>query len=109
LDGEGVELGAHQDGGTGSIFQEGDDAVTGAAVGVFAEVFGEGEAGLAKLAGEAGGRVLFLAGELRMGVEVLVEGRERGRLAGGERGEIDGLRGQPWGRGGEEKKEFHGA
>lgn len=84
--GEGVEVGAQQDGWAAAIVQEGGDAVA-AYVRFDVEVGGDG----AELGDAAGGGVLFLVGEFWVGVEVLVEVFVFGELwavFGGELGDV---------------------
>jgi hypothetical protein len=64
-----VELGAHHDDGAGAVVIDGDDAG-------LADVLGDLEAQAAHLAGQGGGRALLLEGQLRVAVDVLVQGLE---------------------------------
>jgi hypothetical protein len=52
---------------------EGDDAEGLHVVGIFADVVGDGEGGLAEFGGEDGGGARFLVGEFRGGVQVFVD------------------------------------
>jgi hypothetical protein len=46
-DGEGVEVGADEKARAGAVFKDGYDSVGLAAIGIFADVFGDGVAGFA--------------------------------------------------------------
>jgi hypothetical protein len=77
-DGEGVHVGADEEGWARAVFEDGDDAEGVRAVGVEADVVGDGVAGVAEILGEDGGGALFVVGEFGMGVEVFVDGYEWG-------------------------------
>jgi len=68
LDREGIEVGAQENGGTGSIGKQGGNAVA-ANASFDVEVAGDG----AELGDAAGGGFFFLVGEFWVCVEVLVE------------------------------------
>jgi hypothetical protein len=71
LDGQGVEVGADEEGFAGAVFQDGDDAVD-------ADFFGDFVVEGAELFGEAFGGFGFLEGELGVAVDGGVEGVEVG-------------------------------
>ena len=72
-DGERVEVGADEQRGAGAVLEDGDDSIGLAAVGIFADVFGDGVAGFAELRGEQGGGVFLEVRELGVGVDVLID------------------------------------
>src|SRR5262249_30408100 len=72
-DGQGVHVGADHDGGARAVLEDGDDAVA-------ADLGGDLEAERLEFLGHAGGGQLLLEGQLGVGVEVLVELVEAGRL-----------------------------
>ena len=82
-DGERVHVAADEEGGAGAVFEDADDAIGAGAVGVEADVVGDGVAGGAEIGGEEGGGVGFEVGELGVGVELFVDVDERGGLLGG--------------------------
>ncbi len=90
-DGEGVHVAAHEEGGAGAVFEDADDAEGVGAVGVEADVVGDGVAGLAEGVGEQGRGLLLVVGELGVAVELLVGGDEGGELRLLEGGEGWGL------------------
>ena len=84
-DGQAVEIGAHKQRGAGPVFEDADDAVT-------AKFFRNFKTDGAELGGEFGGGFFLHERELGVGVEVGVEGEERG-IIGGEFLRDDGGRG----------------
>ena len=86
-DGKGVHVGADEEGGAGPVLEEGDDTEGVGAVGVEADVVGDGVAGVAEILGEDGGGALFVVGEFGVGVEVFVDFDEGGLGEGGSGGE----------------------
>ncbi len=97
-DGQGIHVGADEEGRAGAVFEEGDDTEGVGAVGVDADVVGDGVAGVAEGGGEDGGGALLVMGELGVGVKVFVEGDEVLRRKGGL-GEADGRSNGAQGRG----------
>ncbi len=79
-DGERVELGAQEEARARAVGEDGHDAVGGGAVGIFADVLGDGEAEFAERGGEIGGGPLFVVGELGVLVEGFVGVDEAGEL-----------------------------
>lgn len=80
-DGEGIEVGADEDGGAIAIFEDADKAMA-------ADFFGHLESGAAELAGDAGGGFDLVHGELWIGVELFVDADEAGELCLDLRGKL---------------------
>ena len=76
-DRQGVHVGADQQRGTGAVLQDSDDPESAAAVGIDADVVGDGVTRGAQFAGEDGGGLFLEVGELRMSVDRLVD-RDQG-------------------------------
>ena len=73
-DRQGVHVGADQDGRSLAVLEDADDAVA-------ADLLGHLEAEVFQLLGQAGRRFLLLVGQLRVGVELLVECLQIGQFA----------------------------
>ncbi len=87
-DGQGIHVGADEEGGAGAVLQDADNAESLGAVGVFADVLGDGVAVFAEGGGEDRGGAGLVVGELGVGVEVFIgveEGGELGTDDGGGR------------------------
>lgn len=77
-DGKRIHVGSNVDGRTGTILEDGDDAVRNqAGVVVLAEMIGHFVAEFLQLSGDQRGRLLFLRGELRVFVKMFVGGEQR--------------------------------
>ena len=87
-DGQRVEIGADEQRGAIAVLEDGDDSVGLAAVGIFADVFGNGVAGFAQFLGEQGGGVLFVMRELGVGVDSLVGIDQAGEFVVDEGGKV---------------------
>lgn len=98
-DGEGVHVAADEEGGAGTVFEDSDDAEGVGAIGIEADVVGDGVAGFSEGIGECGGGLGFVVGELGVCVEGFVGAEEGGELGLLEGGEVCGL--GPLGKGGE--------
>ena len=89
-DGECVHVAADEEGGAGSVFEDADDAEGVGAVGIDADMVGNGVPGFAEGVGEEGRGVGLEVGELGVGMELLVGGEEAGELLLFERGKSGG-------------------
>ena len=108
---EGIHVLADEHGFTGAVFQDADDA------GV-ADVFGDLEAEGAELFGDEGGGARLHERELGVGVEIFIDGFERGVFGGdfsrdgvaegGVGGQGEGREGERGEDGGEEAANVHG-
>ena len=76
LHGKRIQLRAHEDRGTTAVLHHCDHAVCLAAVGILADIFGDGVARLAQSVGDQCRCLLFLFRQLGMLVEILV-GRQQ--------------------------------
>jgi len=90
--GQAVEIGAHEQSGAGAVLEDADDAVT-------AKFFSDFETDGTEFGGEFGGGFFLHERELRVGVELGVEGEERGIIGGeflGDDGRGGAIGGSEW-------------
>jgi hypothetical protein len=87
-DGKRVEIGADEQRRAVAVLEDGDDSEGLAAVGIFADVFGDGVAGFAQLFGEQRRCVFLVVRELGVGMDSLVGVDEAGELGVDEGGDV---------------------